>query len=162
MVGRATLLLNPLPSIQRPGESGRVAGLTRLIRQVCLLREQGDAAGAARLQEGAMAAAVRELRLAQGPDALSECELQGMFAAEERRVAEAVILSELLLPQLVGCLPAASRPAQLAPQFTSETMAPPPAHRPERRAPAITDLLDAMLAAERTASRPAPVTKRQP
>lgn len=138
-----------------------MAGLIRMIRQVCLLREQGDAEGAARLQENKLAAAVHEFRATHGPGALSESELQEMFSAEERRVAEAVILSELLLPQLVGCLPAASRPAPPAsqPAFGPSVRLPVP--RSEGGAPAIPDLLDAMLAAERHGRRPAPAIPRE-
>ncbi len=85
-----------------PTKPPSVAGVARVVRQICLLREQGDAVQAARLQENELAGAVRDLRLAQGPSALPEAELQAMFALEERRVAEAAILSELLIPRLVG------------------------------------------------------------
>lgn len=123
-----------------------MAGIARVIRRVCLLREQGDAAGAARLQENEMASAIRDIRLQLGPDALPESELRTIIATEERRVADAVILSELLVPQLVEVLPAASgRPSSMTQPVSIAARPVPPAGPP-----AISDLLDAMLAAERT------------
>ena len=150
------LLLNHPPTKPLPA-----AGIARVVRQICLLREQGDAAQAARLQENDLADAVRDLRLAHGPAVLPEAELQAMFAAEEQRVAEAVILSELLIPRLVESWPvhsgpvrsAASRPGRESPSVA----APAPAAGP----PAIPDLLDAMLAAERPGRRPSPATHRE-
>ncbi len=137
-----------------------MAGIARLIRQVCLLREQGDPAQAARLLENEVATAVRDFRLAQGPGVLPESELAAMFTTEERRVAEAVILSELLLPRLVGFLPetsGAGQPGQVRPKPGSRPVAATTVAGP----PAIPDLLDAMLAAGRTGRRPAPATKRE-
>ena len=139
-----------------------MAGITRLVRQICLLREQGDAAQAAHLQGDELAAAVRDLRLAHGPEAFAESELSGLFAAEERRVAEAVILSELLIPRLVESWPASvgsrpSGPVRTFPAPPSVARAPAPA----AGSPAIPDLLDAMLAAERHGRRPAPANARE-
>jgi hypothetical protein len=139
-----------------------MAGITRLVRRICLLREQGDAAQAAHLQDDELAAAVRDLRLAHGPEAFAESELHGLFATEGRHVAEAVILSELLLPRLVECRPAAAAPRSSGP---ARTFSPPPsaARAPVSAAgsPAIPDLLDAMLAAERHGRRPAPANSRE-
>ncbi|MBI2496552.1 MAG: hypothetical protein HYV75_00995 [Opitutae bacterium] len=153
--------MNLHASSQPSPVAARVAGLARIVRQVCLLREQGDAAQAARLQENELATAVRDLRLAHGPEALAESELHGLFAAEERRVAEAVILSELLIPRLVESWPAGP-PAR--PPGSPRTLPPPPAARapaPAAGPPAIPDLLDAMLAAERTGRHPPPANPRQ-
>lgn len=150
------LPLNSLSLSQRPPDVASRAGLARLIRLACILREQGDAAGAARLQEEEVAVAVRDIRLAQGPEALPENELQAMFATEERRVTEAAILSELLLPRLVGCLPVASAPVRPVARPSPAT-----AHSatPAAGPPAISDLLDAMLAAERTIRRSSATSK---
>lgn len=150
-------MLNTLPTNLEPSAAGRVAGITRLMRRICLLREQGDAAQAARLQEHDLATAVRELRAAHGAEALPDEELGRLFAAAEQRVAEAVVLAELLIPQLVGGrppIPVKSIPASSAPARSRTVEAAP-------GSPAIPDLLDAMLAAERTGRRPSPASSRE-
>ena len=150
------MLTTPSTNLEPP-VAGRVAGITRLMRRICLLREQGDAGQAAHLHEHDLAAAVRELRADHGAEAVSEDELRALFAAEEQRVAEAVVLAELLIPQLVGDrppVPAKSIPAPAAPP---RPLAPAAA----AGSPAIPDLLDAMLAAERTGRRPSPASSRE-
>ena len=134
-----------------------MAGIVRLIRRIWVLREQGEAAHAKHLQENELAVAIRDFRLALGPDALPETELQAIIATEEQRVAEAAILSELLLPRLAGLVPA--RPGLLR----SAGASPGPALAVAQAAgpPAISTLLDAMLAAERADRRLAPAGKRQ-
>lgn len=133
-----------------------VAGVVRLVRQICLLREQGETDRAARLQANDLAAALRDLQAEHGPDALREEGLQALFAAERERVAEAVLLAELLIPQLTGG-PRLAR--SVAP---ARAPAPMPASAPAAGPPAIPDLLDAMLAAERTGRHPSPVVHRKP
>ena len=86
-------MLTTLSTNLEPPAAGRVAGITRLMRQICLLREQGDTGRAARLHEHDLAAAVRDLRAAHGAEALLDDELRTLFAAEEQRVAEAVMLA---------------------------------------------------------------------
>ena len=132
-----------------------------MVRQICLLREQGDAVQAAQLQENDLAAAVRDLRLAQGAAALPEAELQAMFATEEQRVADAVILSELLLPRLVGKGPALSGPAHSGTRRAGQESPVVAAKAPAAGPPAIPDLLDAMLAAERTGRRQSTASSRE-
>lgn len=129
-----------------------MSGIVRLVRRICVLRERGEAAAAARLEENDFATAVRDLRLAEGPEALPAGELHAIFAAEEERVANAAVLVELLLPQLRGAL--AEIPASTPVGTVSvrhETSAPFAVARvtePVAGSPAITDLLDAMLAAD--------------
>lgn len=150
-------MLTTLSTNLEPPAAGRVAGITRLMRRICLLREQGDAGQAARLHEQDLAAAVRELRAAHGAEALPDAELLRLFAVEEQRVAEAVVLAELLIPQLVGDrppVPAKSVPAAPVPARPRVPAAPP-------GSPGIPDLLDAMLAAERHGRRPSPAASRE-
>ena len=137
------------------------ASLARLIRRICLLREQGNHPGADQLENTQLAAAVREFRAAHGPEALPESELQDMFALEEKQVIAAAIISELLLPQLVESIVAANSggPNRSATAFHPR-VSPPAVSRAAANAagpPVITELLDAMLAAER---RPSPGLKR--
>lgn len=148
---------------QLPVAENPLAGLTRLIRQVCLLRENGDTVQAAKLHNGALADAVRDCRLAHGPQALPESELQAMFAAEERRVAEAAILSELLVPRLAACFPAdpvSVRSAPLRPGAARGEVSTEPPPSPAGP-PVISDLLDAMLAAERNTGRAPGISQRE-
>jgi len=119
------------------------------------LREQGEAAAAAQLEANELASAVRDIRLADGLEALTEGGLQAMFVHEERRVADAVVLAELLIPQLAGSIPAA-RGAGLPPGPTDGRAAGDSFSRgvdPVAGPPAIPDLLDAMLAADAAARR---------
>ncbi len=137
-----------------------MAGIVRLIRRVCLLREQGDPASADRLQSAELVPAVRDFRLASGPASLTEEKLCALFLSETEHVAEAMVLAELLVPQLARLLPGAAgepRPTLFVPV---------PATAPAGRltpglSPAIPDLLDAMLAAERHGRRPSPATHRE-
>ena len=135
-----------------------MAAIVRLVRQICLLRERGEAAAATRLEENELATAVRDLRLAQGLEAVTEAELQVIFANEERRVADAVILAQLLIPQLAGANPAAvtSPVPRSGPSPTFGRADPALANRTTESGastPAIPDLLDAMLAADSAARR---------
>ena len=138
-------------SIRHPAAAGGLSGISRLIRQICLLRAQAEPVQAARLQETELAEAVREFRAAHGSEALPESELQAMFSREESRVADAVILAELLVPRLVSGLPVSTRPIPDATHSAPSLVE--AARRNERGAPDIPDLLDAMLAAERNGRR---------
>ncbi len=120
----------------------------RLLRRTCVLREQGDGIAAERLLEGEVTKAVQEFRDVHGAEALPEQELLDLLAAEERRVAEAAILCELLLPRLLGAISAARPDAVTRPVTRPLSSGPRPAAVPAG-SPAISDLLDAMLAAER-------------
>jgi hypothetical protein len=152
------------PSLhQRPTSSGSTIGVARLIRQAFVLREQGDHAGAARIEESEIPTAVRDHRLAHGPDALPEAELRALYAIEEQRVAEAAILSELLIPRLVKMLPASASPtssgnnratARASTVISGAVLTP-------TGSPAISDLLDAMLAAERSDRQPVAAGKHE-
>lgn len=142
-----------------PAEISPLAGIVRCVRRICLLREQGDAAEATRLEKNDLANAIRDVRLAHGPDTLPESELRALFAAEEKRVVDAVILSELLIPQLVKSFPPSSLPpvqqTRPAPAVSAETATPfPRAAAAAGVSPIIADLLDAMLASERSGRRP--------
>lgn len=139
--------MNKQSSNPRPNGEDPRAGIVRLIRQACVLREQGDEPAAQR-SEAEVARAVAACRTEQGAAALPEDEVQAWFAAEQRRVAEAAILSELLAPRLLAVLPRVPGPRESRP---ARSGVPPVPSGP----PAISDLLDAMLAAERTGRRPA-------
>lgn len=114
----------------------------RLIRRICLLREQGDAAASA-LERDQLAAAVQAARAKLGADALPESELRQIFARESERAAEALAIAELIVQQLAPGSSGVARGADLRAPRPREPRAPAPSEPP-----AIADLLDAMLASE--------------
>ena len=153
-------MTSPFPFF--PAEADPLAGITRCIRRICLLHEQGNTVEAISLQQGDFGNALRDFRLAHGPDSLPDAELRSMFEAEKKRVADAVVLSELLIPQLIKSFPAAAasapqiRPAAAAVAPARDTAVPfPRAAAAAGVSPVIADLLDAMLASERGGRRPA-------
>ena len=152
---RPALVNNPYSS-QRPDEPGRLAGLSRLVRRICLLREQGDPVEAGRLQQNDLAAAVGEIRRAEGADAVRDDDLAALFAKEAQRVSEALLTAELLIHRLTEIWPAAPAPIPAGRETAAITerasAAPPVPAGPPR----ISDLLDAMLASERTSTRLSP------
>ncbi len=144
-------------------EPNPLATINRHIRQICLLREQGNVAEAERIEKNEFANTLRDLRLAHGPQILPQTELNVLFEAEYKRVADAVVLSELLIPQLVKSFsaapfPASARPAAAAaavPATPRDSAVPiPKAAAAAGVSPMIADLLDAMLASERGGRRP--------
>jgi hypothetical protein len=144
--------LNESLSKPRLGETDGASGIARIVRRICLLREQGDSAEAGRLEREELATAVRESRLAGGPETPGEQELGEIYARESRRIADAVVIAEILATRLAPAA-AAPRPAP-GPSLRAAIPAVP---RPAGSGtPAIPELLDAMLDAERSGRRRAP------
>lgn len=147
----------PFPSL--PADVNPVAGIVRCIRRICLLREQGSFAEAKHLEQSELADAIRDVRLVQGVDALPESELHSLFVQEEKRVADAVVLSALLIPELVKSFPSSSSNPPLAQAgsaspFAQNSAIPfprPPSAAASGVTPGIADMLDSMLSSERTA-----------
>lgn len=128
---------------------------------MCVLREQGHLAEAERLRRDELAPAVEDCRAAAGAEALTDADLRALLATEERRVADAAVLGELLLPRLLAAwsgreqAPGPAKPAARGAPVSAAT--PPVPAGP----PVIADLLDAMLAAERP-GRPSAAAPREP
>ncbi len=160
MVGTNESTVTTSPFSPPVAEANPLAGISRCIRRICLLREQDNAAEAVRLEQNEFANALRDLRLAHGPEFLPESELRALFAVEENRVADAMVLSELLLPQLAKLFPSTApfplqaRPLSTPPQGLDSAI-PFPRTATPGVSPIIADLLDAMLASERTGRRTA-------
>ncbi len=125
------------------------------MRQICLLREQGDTAGALRLQENDLATVVEEIRRTPGTDALRDEDLAALFAQEAQRVAEATLTAEIMIHRLaeIWSSPPAAAPQRREATAARETVTARPV---PAGPPVISDLLDAMLALERTSTRPTP------
>lgn len=139
--------------IRLPDDSSRDE-VPRLIRRICVLRERGDAAAADRLEQDRLGPAIAAMRAAHGDATASQAEIDRIFATESARAAEAVIVADLLLQQLSERWPLpAGAPPRAAPA-TDETQAP-EAAMPRSGTLEIADFLDAMLAGDRAARRPA-------
>lgn len=136
-----------------------VAEITRLIRRICLLREQNNMLAAEQLEQNEFAAALRDLLRVHGPELLTERELLEIFRVEEKRVADAAVLAELITPQIARALasvPLSLPPARLGATAVGarDTAIPFSRAAVAGTSPMIADLLDAMLATERPANRP--------
>lgn len=162
-VPTAKFQLNNSSSSQRADNfAARQTGVSRLVRQICLLREQGDTVEAGRLEANDLAALVDEIRREQGGATLRDEELQEIFSVETQRIADATLVADLLIPRLLetwnsfsAALPR-PRPAATTPEpapIRAATTVP-------AGPPAISDLLDAMLAAERMSTRMSPTPNR--
>lgn len=126
-----------------------LGGIIRIIRRICLLREEGNTREAREMERAVLAPALGELRAIDGTSVTDE-RIAELFDAEKRRVAEAVVLAELLIPQLTRGLQSVqpSSPAP-APAFLKPRPAQPAGASPA----AIPDLLDGMLAGENASRR---------
>jgi hypothetical protein len=152
---RTRNIVKTLPAYLPAVEDDEITRITRLIRRICVLREQGETAEAQDLERGQFAAALNELHASEGADALPDDEVQRIFVAERARAAEAQILAAMLIPQLIGHFPPSTAPAQNHKPALPRPVPPPPDLRPvvNGGTPAIPDLLDSMLARESAAAR---------
>jgi hypothetical protein len=129
-----------------------------MCRRVCVLRERGQHGEAEQLRTTSLAELVAALKSPAETDATITARLETIFAAETERVANAMVLADLLVPRLTeqlrsfaplpGMTPAAVNAA--APAM------PPPKPAPARAATiSIADFIDDMIAQENPPVRPA-------
>ena len=122
----------------------------RLQRQICILRAGGKADAATKLEQFDLPAAL-ELLNASG----NTTPVAPLLAAEEARVAEAMMLAKVLAPLLAAELAAQPPPAlprlKHASPALSTTGLPVPA--PGEPVPSIADFIDGMLAQDRATAR---------
>jgi hypothetical protein len=131
--------------------AGDFTGIVRLVRRICLYREQGDAGRAERLQADELVSAVAAYRLWHGPDSLTDEKLWAIFVSEAEHVREAIAFASMVVPDLVRIVPATD--AEPEPVF--RPLPKPGSLKPfPDNPPAITELLDAMLAAQPRDERP--------
>jgi hypothetical protein len=151
MQSEAAMPLTTHPENTSLTPSERMVNIIRMVRRICVLREDGEMLDARRVEEGELLPAVEAFRKARGEEALPEPALQEIFAIETRRVADAGVLCELLVPRLAARLPtfAVAGAINAAPVTRVPSAAVPAPGGP----PAIPDLLDAMLAADRASAR---------
>lgn len=122
-------------------------------RRICLLRATGRIEEAARLEYGDLVRAMTEATTSVE----AEISWSTLFAAEEKRVADASILAELLAPLLAEQLhlspaqPATAGLAAVLDAFPAKSPRRPPA--PGAAPPEVADLIEGMLAQERDETR---------
>ena len=122
-----------------------------MCRRICLLRAQGLVAAADDLHSTEFIPVLAALRTEYGPAAqLDDERIQLLYAIEQERVANAMVIAELIKPLITP----ATASVTSAPSPMRAVTA--PATHP-RTAPtmSIADLLDDMLARERPASEAA-------
>jgi hypothetical protein len=134
-----------------------LTGIIRLVRRICLFREQGETARAAQLHAGELVSAIAEYRLWHGPDSLTDEKLCMLFVNETEHVREAMALAAVLAPDLAGVVPPGDPEAE--PVFPP--MRPLGSVKPfPDGPPAIGELLDAMMVAKAPEDRDPPATSR--
>lgn len=128
-----------------------MADIVRPHRRVCLLRASGNDAEAARLERTELAEAWNSHRASGDPTPVAP-----LLAAEEARVAEAVLLVEMLVPLLADRM--ATRESATSPQAADDLKA---ARRETAKpfspfpgtAPSVADFIEGMLAQDRATAR---------
>lgn len=123
-------------------------------RRICALRSVGRDVEAAELHAHELAALLSMLPTT----ADAEARVQAIFAAEEKRVADAHALAEVLAPLIADLLratPRATASAASAPEppVVPDAPAPNDPRPPRATAPSIADFIDDMIAQERPPSR---------
>jgi hypothetical protein len=116
-------------------------------RRICVLRATGEALAASCLETGELSRALAEATVAGVP----EDSWPARFAAEEKRVADAGLLAELLVPLLAERLHWPASPATAGLSAVLNAFPAKSAVRPDPGAPPpnVADLIEGMLAQER-------------
>jgi hypothetical protein len=137
---------------------------------VCVLRERGQADEAEALRQRELPGLLAAVRSPADTDASIDAQLTAVFAREEDRVANAVVLAELMAPLLVNpaartpeltpILISAPSPGALEPR-PSQFAPPPPLPAPARAAGSIADFIDEMIAQESAPAEAGPASRRR-
>lgn len=132
--------------------------MARVCRRICLLRERGQKKEADQLEKTELSSALEAVRVVETDAAVVE-KLAALYASETERVANAVVLAELLAPLVASQLQA----TEMAGRAIATTDAVAPASRaeaPVAAAPAraanpadIAQFIDEMIAQERPPPR---------
>lgn len=133
-----------------PAISAAKVELARTCRQICVRRELSTSA-AAKIDEE-LEAALAEVRATFGADSVTYDDLVDIFQVESQRVADAVVLAEMIVPRLQSVLNRGTAPAVAeksgakTARRTDEKPKPAPA---AARGLSIADMIDGMLDQER-------------
>lgn len=126
--------------------------LRRLYREACLHRFANEPAAAADILENALPAHFKRLQETDTTGALNPQAVQRALEEEYRRIVDAEVLGELLLPRLKRAL---AQPGAGPRAESSSASSPAPAAREASGPQSISDMLDSML------SQQAPAGKRR-
>jgi hypothetical protein len=129
------------------------------------LRERGQHDEAEQLRAGALPALIAALRRPEDSDSSVAERLDGIFALEAERVANATVLAELLLPMIseqlrTAPLSQAQSPLPSAAALPESARLVKPAPSP-RVAASIADFIDEMIAQESPPDRSGGTTQRR-
>jgi hypothetical protein len=135
-----------------------------------VLRERGQHEEAEDLRSRELPGLLASIRSPSDTNASVEAQLEAILTREEDRVANAMVLAELLAPLLTQAsarvpeltpilipTPEPSAPEPRPPQF----VAPPPSPAPARPAGSIADFIDEMIAQETAPAEAAPASRRR-
>lgn len=131
--------------------------VARLCRRICLLRERSQLDDAEKLRLGTLKETIAAVRTKNQSDEWIEQKLEVIFAAETERVANAVVLADLIAPLLAGPAQSAqtvatqAEPAADAPVSVPESI--PATPRPLADPGDIASFIDEMIAQERRPPR---------
>lgn len=150
-------LTHPLP----PSLAAPWSQVAAIYRRICLLRARGHDAEADRLQqyEFAEANAAAEIFDEENSVPSAPERFQALLAAEENRVADALLLAEVLAPiiaEQIRHLPSTATVAASASPVPAprESIHPRPPRDLGEPTPGIADLIDSMLGQERGLRQP--------
>ncbi|HRE81091.1 MAG TPA: hypothetical protein PLN52_08590 [Opitutaceae bacterium] len=97
--------------------------LAHVCRRICVLRARGRSVEANQLQSSEFARALIDLKAQHGADAFRDDEVRALFQKEQERVADAMVLAELL----THWMPPHASPAMRASTSEESATRPPPA-----------------------------------
>jgi hypothetical protein len=150
---KLTAAITRLPSVLDAPRSA----LAKLCRKI-LLDAERDPDAVTRL-EASLLSALAEVQSQHGAESISDDDLWEVVREEEKRVADASVLAELLLPKISALL---KQRATVQPGPASEQVVPstePRPQSPRTSAPlGIADLLEGMLDQQRNETRTRPTT----
>jgi len=116
------------------------------------MREHGQNQEAEQLRSSSLPELLSAVRTPADTDATLEERLESVFAQEAERVANAVVLAELLFPLLSDQLRSSSASQVMIP--ATIVPPPPPPRPPAPRATSIADFIDEMIAQDSPPERP--------
>lgn len=134
--------------------------VARVCRRVCILHERGRADETEHVRRSELPAMIAALRTPSDTDEEIAARLNSIFTAERERVANAVVLAELLAPLLQESNRslATAEPTSIAANVPAAAATPRPSRPPARARPTggdIADFIDEMIAQERPPDRSA-------